>query len=285
MYQHPKARSVPLRFESSHEGTVDYRYIQALKKIDPKLASELISPIPVPREDAQSYFYSRNLDEFDLIRWRAAMRLDPSFVPTSVSGKPELRTTQVKIISAVQNKDLSLTAARVKEDYLVDASGRHAGRPGNGTGALRYTLAKEKKLRAYSADMEQIKKLLTPSYCESFVNFNDKGLILFSRVNHMKYGDPSPRGDNDPGLWKDNCLEFFFRPPNGVRYQFIVNSSGRKVFLRNNSVIDASGIQCILVENKGGAGGYLQEVLIPWRYFGRNRQAIGWRGMGFQCGS
>lgn len=63
-------------------------------------------------------------------------------------------------------------------------------------------------------------------------------------------------------------MEFFFRTPEKIPYQLIVNAADAKVMLKAGKVLDSTGIRISGQAKKGGAGGYIQEIFVPWSVFG-----------------
>jgi hypothetical protein len=258
-----------LKYEVVHEGTIDYRWLLALKEKDAALLQSMVKDIPIGNAGASAYAASLPAAQNDLIRWRAVLALTGAEDASRTAlGKPELRVTVVPSAGDIQTQDLIIDALQLPENYALDGILKGwAHRKDNQTGALHHTLEKERRLRAASASDEEFKQRNTPSYSGVWVNYNNRGIVLFSDVNHTKFGEGTSRDDN-PLLWQDNCMEFFFRGPDGAAYQLIVNAANAKVMLKDGGVQDSSGIEVCAVEKKNG--GYRQEILVPWSVFGLN---------------
>ena len=76
--------------------------------------------------------------------------------------------------------------------------------------------------------------------------------------------------DDDPQLWMDDCMEFFFKTAKDAisYYHLIVNVAGRRVLLLSTEVVKDSEIQVATVSPTNESGGYGQEVFVPWKAFG-----------------
>ena len=258
-----------LKYEMAHEGIADYRWLLALKKKNDVLRRELVKAIPVGNAGANAYASSLPVGRNDLIRWRAILELTgDTGSGRTAPGTPQLKITPVTNSSDVQTRGMVIHALQMPDSYKPDAKLKsRAHKSVNTTQALRYMLVRERRLRAVAASEEEFLKKNKPSYSEVWVNYNNRGILLTASVNHTPYGKGNRR-DNDPSLWKDNCMEFFFRTPEKIPYQLIVNAAGAKVMLKAGKVLDSSEIKIAGQAKKGKAGGYIQEILVPWSVFG-----------------
>ena len=258
-----------LKYEMAHEGITDYRWLMALKKKNDALRRKLVKEIPVDNAGANAYASALTVNRNDLIRWRAILELTgDTGSGRTAPGTPQLNVTPNINISDVQTRDMVIQALQVPDNCKPDAKLKSwAHKSVNSTKALRYMLARERRMRAVAASEEEFLKKNKPSYSEVWVNYNNRGILLTASVNHTPYGKGNRR-DNDPSLWKDNCMEFFFRTPEKIPYQLIVNAAGAKVMLKAGKVLDSSGIKIAGQAKKGRSGGYIQEIFIPWSIFG-----------------
>lgn len=258
-----------LKYEMAHEGITDYRWLMALKKKNDALRRDMVKEIPVDNAGANAYAANLPVSRNDLIRWRAILELtgDTNSGRTA-PGTPQLKITGNTNTSDVQTKDMVIHALQMPDSYEPDAKLKGwAHKTVNATKALRYMLAHERRLRAITSSEEEFRKKNAPSYSEVWVNYNNRGILLTASVNHTPYGKGNYK-DDDPSLWKDNCMEFFFRTPEKIPYQLIVNAADAKVMLKAGKVLDSTGIRISGQAKKGGAGGYIQEIFVPWSVFG-----------------
>ena len=258
-----------LKYEMAHEGINDYRWLLALKKNNDALRRNMVKEIPVDNAGANAYASNLSLSRNDLIRWRAVMELTGTAgSPRTASGTPQLKITGNANTSDVQTRDMVIHALQMPDNCQPDAKLKGwAHKSVNSTKALRYMLARERRLRAVAASEEEFLRKNQPSYSEVWVNYNNRGILLAASVNHTPFGKGN-RQNNDPSLWKDNCMEFFFRTPEKIPYQLIVNAAGSKVMLKAGKVLDSSGIRIAGQAKKGKSGGYTQEIFVPWSVFG-----------------
>lgn len=259
--------SLPL--ECAHEGITDYRYLQALAQKDFPLARRLVSDIPPEGGAARSFASNFPQRENDLLRWIAALSLaGESDSGRTAPGESILLSTYAKQSADVQDALLVIRAGEIADSHTIDGTvkGSHCLEK-NGTGPLRYMVSKERSLKARSSSEEEFRKWNSPSYSGAWVNYNNKGLILTVSVNHTPF-NLAMCGDDDMDMWRDNCMEFFFRTPDGTFYQLIVNSASKRTFSKNGIVLKNVPIQVASVPRKGDAGGYTQEIFLPWSVFG-----------------
>ena len=258
-----------LQYEMAHEGTIDYRCLLALKKNNAELLKELVKDIPIDNQGANLYADTLSVTQNDLLRWRAIMvqAKDVDHKKTA-EGTPELKITSIQGTNDLQTSHMSIEAIHLTDDYQADAAWKgKLYQKKNSTGPLRFMLGQERRIRALSSSEEEFRKRNTPSNGNVWVSYNSHGIYLFATLNHAGY-DKGIYKDNDTELWKDDCMEYFFMTPDKASHQLIVNSSDAKVLLKAGKQTDSSEIKIVSRPHKGKAGGYAQEVMIPWSVFG-----------------
>lgn len=257
-----------IRIESCHEGMVDYRILSGLRQQNADLLSSLIGDLPVVNAQYHHAIDARGLSWVDMVRWRAVLAQDKSGIigKRVIGGEPMLRVMENHQAVVETQADLAIRALLVADDVeRVPTWDEKRCLESNGTGPLRYMLAKERRNREVSSSDEEFKRINQPSYAGAWVCYNNVGINIIANQNHTVLGKAQLL-DNDANLWTEDSMEFFFRLPDGTMYQLIVNSSDRKTWLKLGQVLESSMIN-VLSRAKGDHG-YVQDIMIPWSAFG-----------------
>ncbi|MGC9320491.1 MAG: sugar-binding protein, partial [Armatimonadota bacterium] len=141
----------------------------------------------------------------------------------------------------------------------------------NGTGALWWTWRREAAMRAEAGSVEEFERMPPPSYANAQFAWDASGLYLAVAANHSTLENSLCEHDtDDPGLWQDDCMEFFFQiaPSQSHYYHLIVNVRGARTLLSRNDLVSSQGIEVAQVSPVNDSGGYHQEIFVPWRRLG-----------------
>ncbi len=284
-----------MNYEWMHEGISDYRYVQLLRaKIDQlrragkkkeaerleAVIREVSADIPISSAEAGGWNGRTKEAELNRRRWQVALAIQEA--NRLLNGKAEEKTSAAprklhpEIITMPAEKEPFQTtgssiAIPILKNPKLDGMPEFRGK--NTTGALRVRLSDEINARAYSSSREEFQKRIICAWTAVWLTYNHEGLLISSIGN---FGTPSPKGkpkyqDGDGNLWREICMEYFFRKPgdNGI-YQLIVSNFDKKIMLHNGKA-SFQGIQVISKPNVNPSGGLAQEVLIPWSEFGLER--------------
>ena len=167
----------------------------------------------------------------------------------------------------------TLYAPRVSEPIALDAEFDEAawGSAENSTGALWWTWQREATMRAQVGSDEEFDKMYLPSHGHAQFAYGDEGLYIAIACNHATEESAwCEFGDDDPGIWQDDCMEFFFQtdPEREAFHQLIVNVCGKRALMRFPDLVPDPGIITATTSPTNDSGGYRQEVFVPWRAFG-----------------
>ena len=286
-----------VQYERVYEGINDYAHCYMLKELNKKLIEKgfreearkneeilagILKNIPVERPSFQTWMKSTSDSELDTRRWTIAVAIEnskrkldgKSSLPESTEGKTQIpvQASPVLQTSVPETSNSIIMAPLLPSDGKPETSKiKSYGK--NNTGALKIRLCDEIRLKAASDSEEQYKKLSTPSYTCAWLAYNQSGLFISLRANHIGSGATwkAKYNDGDGELWMDDCMEFFFMLPGEKSFrQLIVNSKGSKVILysgkKDFDAIEVS-TKYLNPENKH-AGSYDQEIFIPWKIFG-----------------
>jgi hypothetical protein len=125
-------------------------------------------------------------------------------------------------------------------------------------------------MRAQAGSEEEFRRQYPPSYASVRLLYGDEGLFILANANHATQENcRCTRADDNPELWADDCLEFFFQMPQDPTstYQLIVNVRGARVLTRNREV-RSCGVRTATISPVNASGGYAQEILVPWQDLG-----------------
>jgi len=284
--------------ETAHEGLDDIAYAQTLLSLAKKkgtkyyleavrLLDSLVSDIPVNSMIYHPWLSELSNKEFERRRWEIAMAIDElsgrSNYTKGSPGKPAiLGTWPIRI--EVKKPDKTIDAPRITEKMILDgvSSEKCWSSPKNGTGPLRWLWNTEAQMLATAANQGK-DSISSPSSSNAYVAYNADGLYLLAQCNHATLENAlAKHSDDDPELWMDDCMEFFFETRYGSNeyYHLTVNVKGNSILLYRSDIIKNSGVKTAQVDLNNGSGGYSQEVFIPWKSLGLDgmpKQGTAWR--------
>ena len=279
--------------EKAHDGRLDLAACKLLqakikdlknKKLDSTakelnlLLNGLLSDIPINGPRYRDWVLgvrgqdlsSRRDKLFSAINYSNRLLKLPHLVEKNVSGMPKIKTIKpVKSKLYKYNANVKILSLPIcSQPVLLDA--RHSEASYVSTGPISYILNQENNIKAKCSTAGEFKKF-TPSYSAAFVTYNKDGLLLAADANHLQ-----PKGyfrykreDNDPELWQDDSLQFFFYlPESKVKYHLIVNARGKRTLLKNGHVVKNNGVKVIARNPINGSGGVGIEALILWSALG-----------------
>lgn len=291
-----------IELEQSRDGRFDYDYCHTLKLYAEKLKKAgfpeeakkmherlalILNEIPISGPEFGQWRSKKTSRDLDNMRWMIVaeiqnarrmlkenvMNFSPSTGNPYFSGIVSLSSSPD---NASQRKILQVPY--LESPVLVDALLNEAcwSAEGNSTGPLSWTKSKEIAMRAYASSEEEFRKMPAPSYSRAAFAYDKNGIYIGFRVNHVSPENDkfSTRGDDDAELWRDNCMEFFFKPSREYIYHLIVNTHGKKVFMLGSKAINSSEIKIAVKGNVDSSGGSNQEIFIPWKLFGINGAPI-----------
>ncbi len=288
--------SVPA--ETSHEGLDDIAYTQTLLALSgkkgpkylanaKKLIDSLISDVPVNSMIYHPWLSYIPNTEFERRRWEMALAIDglsgKKNYTKGAPGKPKiLGTWPVRL--EVKKPDKIVGAPRISEKMTLDGNRteRCWSYPGSGTGPLRWLWNTEAQMLA-AAGAQGRDTIAQPSSTNAYVAYDSEGIYLLAQCNHTTLENARIKhGDNDPELWMDDCMEFFFEPKFGSNeyYHLTVNVKGNSLLVYRSDVIQDPGIKTAQVNLNNGSGGYSQEIFVPWKSLGLSempKQGTAWR--------
>ena len=289
-----------LELEDFHEGLNDlfyYRlfdeYIEKLKKQGQnKLAGELAAfkysvfgKVPVDRYKYVTYINNFESHFLDALKYKYLLLIDkarkalnePSLnLYTASAAKPSLGSLQITSEQAGQpaKSDRIIYAPQITEKIDFDGEVKDGGTwiaKNNLAYGFRFSSTKEAGLKAHAGSVEEFKRLSTPSGVGVRVVYDRKGIYLLAGQNHANSKANSKRESNAPDLWKDDCMEFFFKEAsNKATYQLIVNVRGSHTLLKNKKTVPDTGIKVRTKSPFNATGGVQQMIFIPWKDLGRS---------------
>ena len=263
-----------LKMERAHEGVNDYRTAQWLRAVNPnqakKLIPQLVSDIPIQR--AKAYHFSSNTPdrEFMLARWRMLLAGKPKLANNAAApGKARFGVTEITIPQLKKGSgQLNTTAKFMSKTPRIDGAFDAAWESVKMSASFRRTRNFETHARAFAATDTQYRKMITASYTSFGAAYSQAGLLFKLMVNHSTPEQISNFGNDDGGLWKHDCVEFFFDIPGGGFFHLITNARGNRTLIRNGTVVSSRGIIIKTKSPINPSGGYAQEILIPWTRLG-----------------
>ena len=279
--------------ERAHEGLCDLAYYRRLETARERLSAAghpmaaharatltaLTKNTSVQRYEFAAWASGATDTDFALWRWRAALALRAAEnalaggsgregAGGAAPGRPALRSIAPRRQGEVPRHDRMVHAVYAREPVRVDAT---ADEPcwlasGNLAGPLWWTAAKERYMRAKAGSVEEFKAMNAPSYGAARIAYGQKGLYFLVTCNHST--EASARcnhADDDPDLWEDDCMEFFFQAvaPQAPTYQLIVNVKGRRVLKRDIRPVPTRAVTAT-TSPVNPSGGYRQEIFLPW---------------------
>ena len=293
----PQGVVTSVSFERAREGVEDYRTFATLAaradRLDARglhdaareirdLLAETVADVPINR---YAFFQWRNATtgrELDRRLWRLVLALQRArrLLGESVASFAGVAAGTPAMVEVVPRPssgrkqalpDKVLCATRIDRPPALDGRMREAywHTPVNSTGSLWWTGSTEAAMRAKAGSEDEFRRLPLPSAARAQMAYDDRGLYVLVAANHATEKNARcEHGDDDPDLWKDDCMEFFFEPRPDVVFQLIVNVRGRRVLKKFQQVVEHSGITTATVSPINASGGYSQEIFIPWKAFG-----------------
>ncbi len=286
------------RMERAREGRDDHAYCYTLQRLAERLdaknrpeaaerareaLNEVVADLAVNRFPFAEWQSDTPTSELDRRRWRLVLAIqdarrnlgEPAVAfENTTGGRPSLRGVAARNIGQ-EPTEKSLQVIRVPEPIQMDGKMDEAcwRTARNSTGALWWTWTKEAAMRAQAGSVEAFKKMYPPSHGRAQFAYDADALYIMGAGNHAT--EKSARcthGDDDGGLWEDDCMEFFFATDPGSTgfYQLIVNVRGKRTLLNFGKVVKDSGITTATVSPINDSGGYSQEITVPWKALGLN---------------
>ncbi len=282
-----------LDMEKSHEGCVDYAacaYLrrladeraaqgdQALADYAEQILRDVSADLSVNHTTAQNYAYLFSNADLNARRWNVfqaiAKLLGQPSGTALADGKTAMRLDAARrapppkndFILTVRNRMGAITHdAAAPEDFWSDF-----------IGPLTHLAEYETQLRALSSDEDDFRRRNSPSYSVARLASLPEGLAIATNANHVMPQVPFrfERQDDDGDMWQDDSWEFFFGLGDGKSCYLAYNSAGAKVFTNNGEVIPAKDILCFSKSPFNQSGGTVQKLLVPWKYFGLERQPL-----------
>jgi hypothetical protein len=266
-----------VKMERAHEGVNDYRTAQWLRRVNPaeaaRLIPQLVAGMPIKRNEFYHYITASQDRDFMLARWRMLMAGNPASVrDIAAPGNASFGIIAVETPGVIENTGKkNTTAVFLVKTPVIDGKIDGAWDAVKLGEPFRRTKKFEANARAFAATDEQYQKMISASYTAFGAAYSQDGMLLRLAVNHSTPEQVPDSGNDDGGLWKNDCVEFFFNIPGDGVYQLIVNARGNRTLFRNGSVVSSEGIAVGTLSPLNASGGYAQEILIPWERFGLQR--------------
>lgn len=272
--------------EQFHEGRLDWAACKLLAELadklggdDAKAARKVLTAVTADLPINGNRFrqiWGQNTpgQEADLRRWLVFTAIENarrklSGTPAKNIAAPGAASLSVKSVAAkAENSSKLLPLRQTAGELNLDA----ALKPlyGHGTGPIPYIQSMENLIRAKCSTEEEFRKF-APSYCAAWLAYGREGLYVMAHGNHIqpKGGYRYQRTDNDPEMWQDDTVQFFFMiPETGHLYQLIINAAGCKTLLRDGKTAASERIKIFARSPLNKSGGNAVEALIPWSCFG-----------------
>lgn len=279
-----------LEMEMIHEGCVDYAACEYLKTLISRLRKNgkdsladrlqknlqsAFMDLPTMRPDVLSF--NRLTSESDLNARRQvvfsaiAEALGQTSKKLTSAGKPALNLIKIPSEKIAKDTGKLHITLNTREGKLSKNAEKHEKFWGSWIGPMKLFGRKIAEIRAVTSSVKEFEnRSAIGSNCSGFLGCIPDGLAVYLSANHVQ---PSPpyrytRSDDAFDLWQDDCMEAFFKLPNGETYQLIVNSAGAVTFLKNGKIIPSARIIRYTKSPLNKSGGTSVKLLIPWDYFG-----------------
>lgn len=279
-----------LQLERTVEGMNDLGYFKLLDEWQEKalaaglaeeaeslaqLRRELFGGLPVNAEEFQKSFAGISDDELDRMRWKCVLAV--SRVQQAVGETPLWRenrpppespewTGRVRAgRSGGEGSGSEMVALEIASPPVV-LDGRCDEAAWDGavwSGSFRWTANQEARMRAAASSQEEFERMDPPSGSAFRVLYDTAGLYFYCGVNHTG-PENSRREDDDPEIWSDDVVEFFWQAPKGAEWHLIVNSRGARTLFRNGTAVPDNAVRTAVSAPLNGSGGVGCEIFIPW---------------------
>ena len=244
-----------------------------------QVLAALVAEAPVQRYEFMAWAAARTDADLELRRWRlveaigtalAVLGQAPAARPAAPRGpaaSPCLAAAAPRQARLAGNPARLLHVNRSTGTITVD--GRETEpcwAAAERAGPLWWTAAHERQMRAQAGSEEEFRRQYPPSYASARLLYGDEGLCILVNANHSTQEKARcTHADDDPELWADDCLEFFFQMPHDPTstYQLIVNVRGARVLNRDRRVRPC-GVRTGTISPVNDSGGYAQEIVVPW---------------------
>jgi|GEM_PF-1537616 len=286
--------------EMLHEGLCDVAYAQRLQDEADRLAAAgqgtlaaaaravlaaITADVPIQRYEFLAWAATLSDADLDLRRWRlvAAIGRAAAGGAAAPAGAARVAEPQFRprlVATAPRQAGLSGTPARVLHANRVAVAVTPDGREeepfwamAERAGPLWWTAARERQMRAQAGSLEEFRRMHPPSYASARFVYGADGLGIMVNGNHAtQERSRCAHADDDPELWADDCMEFFFQMPHDPAsvYQLIVNVRGARVLKRDRAGRPC-GVRTGTISPVNASGGYAQEIVVPWPDLGLDR--------------
>ncbi len=287
-----------LTMEKMHEGGVDYAACLYLKQLaeeaavkgDAKSAAmaaaalrDVSGDLSVNHTTAQNESFLFSDANLNARRWHVFNAIDAllktrgeAAPAAAAAGQPSIHL-QPASRPALPNNDYVLKLQNQREGTITQEAAATEPFWGDLIGPLTHLTEYEAQLRAFCSSEDEFRSKNAPSYSVARLASLPEGLAISTAANHAMPQSPYryERKDDDGDMWQDDSWEFFFNLPEGKACHLMYNSAGAKVFLNTGVVIPAKDIQSYVKWPFNASGGTVNKLLIPWKYFGLNRQPMG----------
>lgn len=286
--------------ETFHEGLCDLAYARRLEEEADRLAEagqaeasaaargvleSLVRGVPLQRYEFLAWAATRSDADLDLQRWRLVEAIRQAMggsVPgpaASAAGvgaggapsAPRLACAAPRQAGLTGNPARVVRANRVDTPVLLDGREEEPfWAAAERAGPLWWTAARERQMRARAGSLEEFRRMHPPSYASARFAYGAEGLAILVNCNHAtRQNARCTHADDDPELWADDCMEFFFQMPHDPAsiYQLIVNVRGARVLKRDRAVRPCA-VRTGVISPVNASGGYAQEILVPWADLG-----------------
>ena len=281
--------------ETLHEALCDLAYAQALREaaVDLEQAghadaarscrdvlADSTSGQSVQRYEFLAYAEALSDDDLERRRWalyqslqtaRAVLRRSPRAADGAALGTPvlcgavplrsETKSSGARVVHAVLASAPIDVDGHARETFWTNAQR---------AGPLWWTANTERAMRARAGSLEEFRRQYPPSYAGARIAYDRDALHFLVNCNHStQKTSRCVHGDDDPDLWEDDCMEFFFQAPGDGQpvHQLIVNVQGRRVLKRSLRVQSCSAVTGT-TSPINDSGGYQQEISVPWTDLG-----------------
>ena len=258
-------------------GELRKRGNDAAAQMAEKTLQDVTADIPINGTRFRSWQCLVPNREIDLRRWKIFTAIERA--QQQLSGQP------ANEIAAGGTPALTV-------ERIADGTGKNDGRPqfmalfqapsplrldgrheepvyGDGTGAIPYILQQENAIRAKCSSEEEFKSF-APSYAAAYLCYGYDGLYFAADAGLQTAKEPflRQRQNDDPELWRDDSLQFFFLVPEQEdSYQLTVNSAGCRTLMHGGRVVPIPDCEILVRSPLDADGGIAVEGFLPWKYF------------------